>query len=196
MTELILASASPRRKELLQQIGVSFSTRPVDLNEYAMPGEKPDDYVTRLAEEKARAGFAKFGCEGIAVLGSDTTVVLDGRILGKPVDETDAIETLMALSGRKHQVMTAISLVTAERTSTRLVTTDVYFHSLNEHTCRRYWQTGEPSDKAGSYGIQGLGAVFVDRISGSYSSVVGLPLSETAELLKTAGVSIWGSENN
>ncbi len=195
MTDLILASASPRRRELLTQIGVDFVTRPVDLPEILQPGEAPDAFVRRLALEKARAGYAA-GDGRCPALGSDTAVVVDEYILGKPVDEAEAVAMLLSLSGRRHRVLTGVALVEASRIESRVVTTVVEFARLSEAQCRRYWASGEPRDKAGAYGIQGLGAVFVTRIEGSYSAVVGLPLAETAELLEGFGVPIWNRINN
>lgn len=192
--ELILASASPRRKELLSQIGVRFGVQPVDICEAVKPGELPVDYVARLAVEKAKACFRQTDAS-LPVLGSDTTVVLGGRILGKPTDEKNAVETLLALSGKKHEVLTAVAVVNAEQTLYSVVKTTVKFKTLTKPLCQKYWQTGEPVDKAGSYGIQGLGAVFVEKIHGSYSSVVGLPLAETAALLESVGVDIWHTES-
>jgi len=186
---LLLASRSPRRRELLAQIGVVVDCLPIELDERVLPGETPACYVARLALAKARAGFAQ--AQRGPVLGSDTTVVCDGNILGKPVDEADCVAMLMHLSGRVHQVLTAVALVEGSHEAVRSVTTDVLFRSLSEAECRRYWGTGEPQDKAGSYGIQGLAAVFVERIEGSYSSVVGLPLQETAALLAQFGIPVW-----
>ncbi len=188
--QLVLASASPRRKELLQQIGVPFTVAPVDLDETPLPEESSAAYVERLALAKARACYAQLQ-EKKKVLGSDTTVHLDGKILGKPETEAESVEMLMQLSGQWHQVLTAIALVDGEQSQTCVVTTDVEFVTLTPEQCRAYWQTGEPRDKAGSYGIQGLGAVFVRQIRGSYSAVVGLPLAETAALLDNAGIQIW-----
>lgn len=189
-TKLVLASASPRRKELLQQIGVDFQIAPVDICEDVHEGEHAETYVKRLALEKAQVCLAQreYPC---TVLGSDTTVVCDGVILGKPADEDDAVAMLLRLSGKKHQVMTAVAVVNAEQSLCSVVITEVQFKPLSEAECRRYWATGEPADKAGAYGIQGLGAVFVEHMSGSYSAVVGLPLKETAELLHKVGIEIW-----
>lgn len=186
---LVLASGSPRRAELLQQIGVRFDTLVVDVDESVREGETPQTYVERLALEKARAGLALRA--GAVVLGSDTTVVCDGAILGKPADQGDAVAMLQRLSGRSHRVMTAVALVDDSQALSRVVTTQVYFRTLTLAECERYWHTGEPRDKAGAYGIQGLGAVFVEGIEGSYSSVVGLPLAETALLLERMGIPIW-----
>ncbi|MGB2131562.1 MAG: Maf family protein [Marinobacterium sp.] len=190
MPALILASASPRRRELLQQIGVEFSCFPVDIDETPKTGERPADYVARLALEKARACRRIRGGDSV-FLGSDTTVTLDDHILGKPENEQDAVRMLMHLSGRRHQVMTAVALVQGEREQVETVVTEVEFRPLDEALCRAYWCTGEPCDKAGAYGIQGMGAVFVSRIEGSYSAVVGLPLMETARLLESFAVPIW-----
>lgn len=190
---LVLASASPRRKELLTQIGVRFSIRPVDICEEAKPEEGAVAYVKRLAFEKAQASIDPM-CSNELVLGSDTTVVLDGSIIGKPENKRDAIDILMRLSGRTHQVITAVALISSEQIFSTVVETDVTFRVLSIGECNEYWETGEPIDKAGSYGIQGYGAVFVKKIEGSYSAVVGLPLAETAEILRLADVNIWNKE--
>lgn len=188
---LVLASASPRRRELLQQIGVNCLIQPVDICEDVIPGEPAEDYVARLALEKAQTGLQRSKA-GVA-LGSDTSVVLDGVILGKPRDQVHAAEMLLALSGRRHQVMTSVAVVSEATQEVRVVTTDVHFKEITPATCTAYWNSGEPQDKAGAYGIQGLGAVFVEHIEGSYSAVVGLPLAETAEMLVQAGIPIWQS---
>jgi septum formation protein len=187
--DFVLASASPRRAELLRQIGADFLPRAVDLDETPLPAERPEDYVLRLALAKALAAHSQDGA--LPVLGADTTVVVDDSILGKPVDEDDAVAMLMALSGRHHQVFTGVAMVDGMRRETRLSVTDIVFATLTEAQCRRYWRTGEPTDKAGAYAIQGLGAVFVTRMSGSYSGVVGLPLLETRELLDLFGIAYW-----
>ncbi|GLX13318.1 Maf-like protein [Pseudomonas straminea] len=192
MTTLYLASASPRRRELLAQIGVPFTTHVVPIDETAQPGEAPAAYVERLARAKAQAALATLADRRDAVvLGSDTAVVLDGRILGKPVDREDALVTLGALSGREHQVLTAVALVSDSRAEARVVTSTVCFKPLDRKQIEAYWATGEPRDKAGSYGIQGLAAVFVSQMQGSYSAVVGLPLCETAELLAQFAIPCW-----
>lgn len=190
--ELILASASPRRRELLSQIGVPHRIHPVDICEDVIEGETPVQYVERLALEKARACADIMG-PGFAFLGSDTTVVSEGRIMGKPKDKNDAIQTLLSLSGKVHEVITAVAIVTSEQSLTSVVKTEVGFRQISRDECEKYWDTGEPQDKAGSYGIQGLGAIFVDQIKGSYSSVVGLPLTETAKLLNKVNVPVWHS---
>lgn len=187
--DFVLASASPRRAELLRQIGADFLPRAVDLDETPLPAERPEDYVLRLALAKALAAYSQDGA--LPVLGADTTVVVDGNILGKPRDEDDAVVMLMALSGRHHQVFTGVAMVDGVRLETRLSVTDIVFAPLSEAQCRSYWRTGEPADKAGAYAIQGLGAVFVTRMSGSYSGVVGLPLLETGELLDLFGIAYW-----
>ncbi|PIE23984.1 MAG: septum formation protein Maf [Neptuniibacter caesariensis] len=193
--ELILASASPRRRELLSQIGVAHRVYPVDICEDVIAGETAAQYVERLALEKAEK-CAELTGAGCAILGSDTTVVAHGRILGKPADKEDAVQTLLSLSGKVHEVITGVALVTAEQSLTSVVKTEVRFRALSRAECERYWETGEPRDKAGSYGIQGLGAIFVDEIKGSYSSVVGLPLTETARLLSKVNVPVWQSDRS
>jgi len=186
---LVLASASPRRRELLTQIGVSFTVMAADVDERVLPGEAPDAYVQRLAVAKACALAAR----GVSapVLGADTTVVVDGRLLGKPASADDAFAMLCALSGREHEVLTAVALNAGGRVTAALSRTRVRFRARDDALIARYVASGEPMDKAGAYGIQGFGAVLVERIDGSYSGVVGLPLAETAALLLAAGVGIW-----
>lgn len=192
MAELFLASASPRRRELLAQIAVPCVTQIASIDETPLPAEPAAVYVERLALEKARAGLRALGERADAVvLGADTAVVLDGRILGKPADFAESREMLLSLSGRSHQVMTAVALVGTGRESSRVVTSEVGFRTLGEAEIEAYWASGEPCDKAGSYGIQGLAAVFVNRVQGSYSAVVGLPLCETAEMLGQFGIACW-----
>lgn len=194
MVTLYLASGSPRRRELLTQIGVPFVTQIVPIDESPLPDEAPDVYVERLARAKAQAGLASLGdVEDAVVLGADTAVVLDGRILGKPLDRADALATLSALSGREHQVMTAIVLASRDRVASQVVVSQVRFRPLSEAEIAAYWASGEPQDKAGSYGIQGLAAVFVSQLQGSYSAVVGLPLCETAALLAEFAIPCWQS---
>lgn len=190
MCNLILASASPRRKELLTQIGVVFKQCSVDIDESVLSGEYPYNYVRRLACTKSKEGYQR-NAQMCAVLGADTTVVIDGVILGKPASEEESIAMLQQLSGRTHQVMTGVALTDNGVTNSQVVVTSVTFKILDIELCRQYWQTGEPLDKAGGYGIQGYGAVFVEKIEGSYSNVVGLPLSETAELLSHIGIKFW-----
>ncbi|MCL7461467.1 nucleoside triphosphate pyrophosphatase [Pseudomonas sp. NW5] len=191
MPDLYLASTSPRRRELLTQIGVPYRLVAAEVDEAVRAGESPVVYVERLAREKALTGLAALeGREG-CVLGADTCVVLEGQILGKPADRAEALAMLAALSGRVHQVLTAVAVADQRRCLSRVVTSQVRFRPLSEAECVRYWDSGEPQDKAGSYGIQGLGAVFVQHLEGSYSAVVGLPLCETADLLAQFGLACW-----
>lgn len=192
MAELFLASASPRRRELLAQIAVPCVTQIASIDENPLPAETAAAYVERLAREKARAGLlALGGRDDAVVLGADTAVVLDGRILGKPADFAESRVMLQALSGRSHQVLTAVALVGDGREAARVVSSEVSFRTIGEAEIEAYWASGEPCDKAGSYGIQGLAAVFVSQLRGSYSAVVGLPLCETAELLGEFGIACW-----
>lgn len=184
--QLYLASQSPRRAQLLQQIGIEFVTLVVAVDESPLPGEVPEAYVRRLAAAKAKAGWQQVRAgagEPLPVIGSDTTVVLEGGILGKPVDREDALRMLRALSGRCHQVMTAVSLVADDYQQAVVSISDVCFRELSIAECAAYWDTGEPADKAGGYAIQGRGAVFVSELRGSFSGVVGLPLMETSQML-------------
>ena len=187
---VILASKSPRRKELLAQLGIDFSCVSADIDESILDGEAPRQYVKRLAIEKAKAISLIPEYTQAIVLGSDTTVVINEQILGKPQDLQMSIEMLSKLSNTRHQVYTAIAIVEGSHISSHVVMTDVIFRSLSREDILAYWDTGEPQDKAGSYGIQGIGGQFVRRIEGSYSSVVGLPLVETAELLQQHGVKL------
>ncbi|MGO1461326.1 MAG: Maf family protein [Marinobacter sp.] len=189
MTSIILASASPRRSELLAQICVPFSVQPAHIDETPGTEEAAGDYVERLACEKALAVAVNF--PATQVVGSDTSVVLDGAILGKPVDKSEAKAMLARLSGKSHQVMTAVALAKDTHCESRLVITNVTFRVLSETEIDAYVATGEPMDKAGSYGIQGLGGIFVKELKGSYSAVVGLPLQETSALLADAGCPVW-----
>lgn len=188
---LILASQSPRRKELLSQIGYNFSSIPADINEDVNHNEKAIDYVNRLAAEKAKAVAQKLTPSKKAltvVLGSDTSVVYKGNILGKPLNFNECKAQLEMLSGNTHQVLTSIAVVHQACCLSEVIATDVTFKTLTIDEIIRYWATGEPQDKAGSYGIQGIAGQFVTNISGSYSAVVGLPLYETAQLLSKFGV--------
>ncbi len=186
---IVLASASPRRAEWLTRIGVSFRASPVDIDESPRPGEDAAAYVLRLAREKAAAATATRK----PVLAADTTVRLDGRILGKPDGERQGIAMLLALSGRTHEVFTAVTVRSAEREACRLASASVTFRPIDAAEAASYWRTGEPADKAGGYGIQGMGAVFVSRIDGSPGAVVGLPLRETHDLLRSFGIPCWRS---
>ncbi len=189
---LYLASGSPRRRELLTQIGIPFQPLAVAVSEQPLPGEEPLQYVERLALEKAQAG--RHCCSG-PVLGADTAVVLEGAILGKPAGEAEAIAMLEQLGGRSHQVYTGVALVTAEgQAQGRVSVSTVTFRPLRCGEAAAYWATGEPADKAGAYAIQGRAAVWIERIEGSYSGVMGLPLFETAQLLETAGIHSFGPD--
>ncbi|MDU9024082.1 Maf family protein [Pseudomonas corrugata] len=192
MKPLYLASGSPRRRELLTQIGVSFTAISADIDETPLNHETPSAYVERLARGKAEAGRRTLPIDdGGCVLGADTAVVLDGQILGKPLDQSEARSMLLSLSGRDHEVLTAIALLDGERCESRVVRSRVRFRPITEEEAAAYWASGEPRDKAGGYGIQGLGAVFVAGLEGSYSAVVGLPLCETAQLLEHFGIPCW-----
>ncbi|HEY9037059.1 MAG TPA: Maf family protein [Pseudomonadales bacterium] len=187
---ICLASASPRRKALLAQIGVSCQQRSTDIDERPLSGEDPVAYVQRLARAKAEACLMQD--EAVlaeqVIVAADTAVVMDGCILGKPTDEQDAMRMLDRLSGRWHRVHTGVAVLSPHGMSLCCVTTRVRMNSISRSDAQAYWASGEPLDKAGAYGIQGLGAVFIERIEGSYSAVVGLPLCETAALLVQHGV--------
>jgi septum formation protein len=182
---LQLASTSPRRREILAALGLEFTVVHVDVDESPRAGERPDEMAVRLAVAKAEAAPS---AAGAAVVAADTVVVVDDRILGKPADEDDCVAMLAALAGRGHTVFTGVALRTVAGTRTALSATDVYFRDIGRDEALAYWQSGEPRDKAGGYGIQGLGGVFVERVEGSYSGVVGLPVFETAALLDEAGL--------
>lgn len=181
MTDIYLASGSPRRRELLSVLEYAFERLVTDVAEQQQPGEAPADYVVRLACDKALAGVA-VAPQDLPVLGADTIVVLDGQVLEKPRDQAHAAEMLASLSGRQHKVMTAIALADRHTHRSALVVTDVTFRSLSAQDIQHYILSGEPMDKAGAYGIQGKGGCFVREIRGSYYAVVGLPLVETQEL--------------
>ncbi|WP_279048742.1 Maf family protein [Cedecea davisae] len=182
MTTLYLASGSPRRQELLTQLGVSFERVVPGIEEQHQPHESAEQYVCRLAREKAQAGVAMV-TQDLPVLGADTIVIFNGEVLEKPKDAGHAAQMLRLLSGNQHQVMTAVAIADANQVLETLVVTDVTFRSLSEQDIAGYIASGEPMDKAGAYGIQGLGGCFIKRINGSYHAVVGLPLVETGELL-------------
>ena len=192
---IYLASRSPRRSELLKQIGIAFELLPmredprrgVDVDETPAPGESAQDYVIRVARDKAVAGGRHIASRRLPphpVLAADTTVVCDGEIIGKPDDKQHARQALQRLSGKTHSVLTAVAVALGERVETALSTSAVEFRQLGADEIRRYVASGEPLDKAGAYAIQGRAAVFVRKISGSYSGIMGLPLFETAELLR------------
>lgn len=185
MTIIALASASPRRRELLSQLAVDFIVVQAPIDESVLPGEQAVDYVRRLAIGKAAAGFQSQATQvRLPTLGADTIVVVDGQILGKPVDQADFIRMMHLLRNRCHQVYTAVAIHSAELQRDVTVKTDVWFGPLSDQQIMAYWQSGEPADKAGGYGIQGLGGRFIEKIHGSYFAVVGLPLFETAALLE------------
>jgi septum formation protein len=189
---LYLASASPRRRALLEQIGIEYEARPVQVDESRQPREPPRDYVTRLARAKAETAWTLFGPDAArAVLAADTAVVLADAILGKPRDRSEALAMLGRLSGRMHEVFTAVALRTARGLESRVSASRVKLRELKPDEIESYWDTGEPSDKAGAYAIQGRAAVFIETLEGSYSGVMGLPLFETAELLARAGIGTW-----
>ncbi len=184
--QFILASKSPRRADLLRSVGFKFLIEPADIDESLKVGEGPREYVRRMARSKARHIHAD-----LAVLGADTIVHVDGEVLGKPADRGQAISFLDRLSGREHEVMTAVAISLRDRIEIVDVVTKVHFRDLKSGEAARYWATGEPLDKAGGYGLQGVGAVFVDQVIGSYSAVIGLPLVETERLLSSFGVDTW-----
>jgi septum formation protein len=189
---LYLASASPRRRELLDQIGVEYETRPVQVDESRQPRESPRDYVTRLARAKAETAWTLFGPDtSRSVLAADTAVALADWILGKPRDRSEALAMLGRLSGRTHEVFTAVALRTARGLESRVSASRVKLREVKPEEIEKYWDTGEPCDKAGAYAIQGRAAVFIESLEGSYSGVMGLPLFETAELLARAGIGTW-----
>ncbi len=181
-TQLVLASGSPRRRELLSQLGYQFEILVPNVEEKRLDEESPVQYVERLSKDKAFAGL-NMADPNAVVLGSDTIVVQDERVLEKPQDFSHAKQMLQHLSGARHQVMTAVTVASKDKHRSVVVTTEVWFKPLSDQEIEQYWQTGEPCDKAGSYGIQGLGGRFVTRIEGSYHAVVGLPLYETDQLL-------------
>ncbi|WP_431688258.1 Maf family protein [Hahella sp. NBU794] len=189
---LVLASGSPRRREMIAGLGCEFSIASADIDESVLPSEAAADYVERLARDKAKTVFeARKDQQDIVVLGADTTVVAGGDILGKPVDFEDAQVMLRRLSGTWHEVLTSVALVAEEGCKVTTTLSRVRFRELSEQEIQRYWDSGEPADKAGAYGIQGLAGSFVERVEGSYSSIVGLPLCETVVLLKEFGIKIW-----
>lgn len=182
--KLLLASTSPRRHEILAALGLAFDVVHVDVDETPLEAERPHDMVVRLAIAKSRAAP---GGPRVAVVAADTAVVVDGEVLGKPRDREDCLAILARLSGRSHTVFTGVALSTAADTQTAVSATDVRFREIGRDEALAYWHSGEPQDKAGAYGIQGRGGAFVERIEGSYSGVVGLPVFETVALLRQAG---------
>jgi len=188
MTTLYLASGSPRRAELLTQLGYTFEIVKPNIPEQQQVGEAPQHYVARLAREKAQAGLALAQSQAV-VLGSDTLLQLDEQVLEKPLDQNHFEQMFTQLSGRTHQVLTAVAVTDGEQTRELVVCTEVTFKTLQQPEILRYWATGEPQDKAGGYGIQGIGGRFVTHINGSYFAVVGLPLYETDSLLQQFNLS-------
>lgn len=191
---LILASQSPRRRELLAQLGVTFECVVSDIDEHALTNEAPAELVQRLAIAKAQHVFQQTADNHAVVLGADTIVVCQAQILGKPKDKNDALRMLHSLSGQTHHVMTAVCLMTTTFKECINVISSVTFRQLNENEMHAYWQTQEPCDKAGAYAIQGLAAQFIQHLEGSYSAVMGLPLFETARLLTKAGLPLLQQE--
>ena len=202
--QLVLASASPRRRELLEQIGIRFVVQTADVDETPLPGESPEVLVERLAIMKAEvvweqqnavveASYAGDDClcgKLLPVLGSDTLGILNGELLTKPLDFADARQMLRKMSGQQHVILTAVALKTQQGTSVITSHNMVKFRSVTDAEILAYWNTGEPQDKAGAYAIQGRGAILIERLEGSYSGVMGLPLFETAQLLAAAGITI------
>lgn len=188
--QLYLASSSPRRQEILQQMGITFSVVPQNIEEQYLPDESPQNYVLRLAVEKSKDGLKGQIKQNIPVLGADTIVVLDGKVLEKPDNREHGIEMLLSLSGHTHQVMTAVALGNDNKIESAISVSEVLFSSLSRKICENYWQTGEPADKAGSYAVQGQGALFIKNINGSYTGVMGLPIYETGLLLNQFGINL------
>ena len=199
---IYLASRSPRRRDLLKQIGVPFELlllredlrRGADVDETPLPDESPGVYVLRMAGAKVNTAVRQIAYRGLPqkpVLAADTTVVFDDRNIGKPQDAADAARILRTLSGREHQVLTAVALALREKVETQISVSSVWFHELSDADIRHYIATGEPLDKAGAYAIQGRAGAFVMRIAGSYSGIMGLPLAETAELLDRFDIPLW-----
>lgn len=185
---LCLASSSPRRQEILKALGLEFSVKPVEVDEDRLALETPEQMVLRLAVAKANAADVDASC---LVIGSDTVVVLGDEVLCKPRDRDEAVAMLLSLSDRRHRVLTGVALRGPAGVQTAVSATDVYFREISRDEALAYWHSGEPRDKAGAYGIQGLGGAFVESIKGSYSGVVGLPVFETVRLLQDAGIDVF-----
>ncbi|NNF16455.1 MAG: septum formation inhibitor Maf [Gammaproteobacteria bacterium] len=189
---IILASASPRRARLLQQLGVSFIQEAARIDESVRPGESPEEHVARLSIAKCKKVITVR--DDCTILGSDTVVVADNEILGKPQDQQDHARMLRSLSARTHRVCTGVTLMSRSASQTEVNISEVTMRSISAQEISRYWHTGEPCDKAGGYAIQGFGAAFISHIAGSYSGIMGLPVFETAQMLESFGHSVWNSE--
>ena len=186
---IILASASPRRAELLRQLQLEFQVAPMDINEAIHKNETAIEYVQRIAREKALAAAQQYSAQDV-IVAADTTVCLDDKVYGKPKDRADGLQMLAALSGRSHIVRSAVVVSYGNELREALSETEVIFRDISAAEAEQYWRSGEPQDKAGGYAIQGLGATFIEAIRGSYTGVVGLPLFELTQLLRETGVSI------
>lgn len=195
MTYLVLASQSPRRAELLSQMALPFKVRVADIDESRLPEEPPSAYVDRLARQKCQRGVAIAQSESdefVAVIGADTIVLLDDEILGKPRGLKEGTAMLRRLSGRTHEVLSGVAASDGVRLESTVVSSQVTFKTVDEAEVTAYWATGEGADKAGSYGIQGIGGILVERLEGSFSAVMGLPVQETEALLQSLNVDTWG----
>lgn len=190
---LCLASSSPRRQEILRALGLEFSVQAIEVDEDRLAGETPQQMVLRLATAKAAAADVDASCR---VIGSDTVVVLGDEVLGKPRNRDEAVSMLLRLSGRRHFVLTGVALRGPGGVQTAVSSTEVYFREISRDEAGAYWHSGEPRDKAGAYGIQGLGGAFVEAIKGSYSGVVGLPVFETVRLLQGAGIDVMAKQKD
>jgi len=190
-SSLILASDSPRRHQLLKQIGVNFTVSGQDIDEHILDQEYPEEFVSRMADEKAKAALQSNMKKNVIILAADTVVVCGDLVLGKPKDKSDALRMLRQLSNRTHRVLSAAAWAKKINKKKVVFATLVHFREISEKEAEEYWETGEPKGKAGAYGIQGFGAVFVQLINGSYSGVMGLPLYETAKLLSEFGILTW-----
>ena len=186
---ILLASSSPRRVSLLEQMGLNFDVMSPDVDESLLPDEAPHAYVERLSRAKAAAGLAQGSNQ--VVIAADTIVTLDGLILGKPAEADDGKAMLLALSGRSHRVLTGLTVANQKEAKSQVVVSDVWFRAISEQEATAYWQTGEPRDKAGGYGLQGIGSIFIQKVEGSPSAVIGLPVEETEALLRYFGVDTW-----
>ncbi len=186
---ILLASSSPRRLSLLKQIGLMFETMSPDVDESLLAGEAPEEYVERLSKTKADAGLIRRPT--YVVIAADTVVTLGGEVLGKPKNQADGVRMLMRLSGSTHRVLTGVTVASAADTKSKVVASDVSFRAVSAAEAQAYWRTKEPADKAGGYGLQGVGSIFVEKIHGSPSAVIGLPMLETELMLKHFGIDTW-----